>query len=41
MTVSTTNIPILHSVEVAPQVMLPMCQGIATPIHLYVGGEAG
>jgi hypothetical protein len=33
MTVSTTNIPVLHSAEVAhlyPQVMLPICQGIAT-----------
>jgi hypothetical protein len=33
MTVSTTSIPVLHSVEVAhlyPQVMLPICQGIAT-----------
>jgi hypothetical protein len=33
MTVSTTDISVLHSVEVAhlyPQVMLPICQGIAT-----------
>jgi hypothetical protein len=33
MTVSTTDIPVLHSAEVAhlyPQVMLPICQGIAT-----------
>ena len=33
MTVSTASIPVLHSVEVAhlyPQVMLPICQGIAT-----------
>jgi hypothetical protein len=33
MTVSTTDIPVLHSVEVAhlyPQVMLPICQGIAS-----------
>jgi hypothetical protein len=33
MTVSTANIPVLHSVEVAhlyPQVMVPICQGIAT-----------
>jgi hypothetical protein len=33
MTVSTANIPVLHSTEVAhlyPQVMLPICQGIAT-----------
>src|SRR5688500_18103019 len=34
MTVSTASIPVLHSAEVAhlyPQVMLPICQGIATP----------
>jgi hypothetical protein len=33
MTMSTTNIPVLYSVEFAhiyPQVMLPICQGIAT-----------
>jgi hypothetical protein len=33
MTVSTTDIPVLHSVEVAhlyPQVMLPIYQGIMT-----------
>jgi hypothetical protein len=33
MTVSTSDIPVLHSAEVAhlyPQVMLPICQGIAT-----------
>jgi hypothetical protein len=33
MTVSTTDIPVLHSAEVAhlyPQVMLPIFQGIAT-----------
>jgi hypothetical protein len=33
MTVSTADIPVLHIAEVAhlyPQVMLPMCQGIAT-----------
>jgi hypothetical protein len=33
MTVSTTDIPVLHSAEVAhlyPQVILPICQGIAT-----------
>jgi hypothetical protein len=32
MTVSTDSIPVLHSAEVAhlyPQVMLPICQGIA------------
>jgi hypothetical protein len=33
MTVSTADIPVLHSAEVAhlyPQVVLPICQGIAT-----------
>jgi hypothetical protein len=33
MTVSTADIPVLHSAEVAhlyPQVMLPICQGIST-----------
>jgi hypothetical protein len=33
MTVSTTDIPVLHSAEVVhlyPQVMLPICQGITT-----------
>jgi hypothetical protein len=24
-----------------PQVMLPICQGIATPMHLYQGRKAG
>jgi hypothetical protein len=44
MTVSTPDIPVLHSAEIAhlyQQVMLPIYQGIATPIHLYLGGEAG
>jgi hypothetical protein len=44
MTVSMADIPVLHSVEVAhlyPQVMLPICQGITTPIQLYQGSEAG
>jgi hypothetical protein len=44
MTVSTTDIPILHSAEVAhlyPQVMLPVYQGVMNPIHLYQGSEAG
>jgi hypothetical protein len=44
MTVSTTSIPVLHSAEVAhlyPQVMLPICQETANPIHLYRGGKAG
>jgi hypothetical protein len=38
------NFPVLHSSEVAhlyPQVMLPICQETANPIHLYRGGEAG
>jgi hypothetical protein len=33
MTVSTADIPVLHSAEVAhlyPQIMLPICQGIVT-----------
>jgi hypothetical protein len=44
MIVSTADIPLLHSAEVAhlyPQVMLSICQEIATPIHLYQGSEAG
>jgi hypothetical protein len=44
MTVSTADIPVLHSAEVVhlyPQVMLPIYQGIATHIHLYQGSEAG
>jgi hypothetical protein len=44
MTVSTADILVLHSVEVAhlyPQVLLPICQGVMNPIHLYQGGDAG
>jgi hypothetical protein len=44
MTVSMASILVLHSAEVAhiyPQVMLPICQGVMNPIHLYRGGEAG
>jgi hypothetical protein len=44
MTVSTASIPVLHSAEVMhlyPQVMLPIFQEMANPIHLYRGGEAG
>jgi hypothetical protein len=44
MTVSTADIPVLHSAEVAhlyPQVVLPICQWVMNPIHLYRGGEAG
>jgi hypothetical protein len=44
MTVSTADIPILHSLEVAhlyPQVMLPICQGVMNLIHLYKESDAG
>nr|ACN30567.1 unknown [Zea mays] len=44
MTVSTADIPVLHYVEVAhlyPQVMLHICQGVMSPIHLYQGSEVG
>jgi hypothetical protein len=44
MTVSTAEISVLYSIEVAhlyPQVMLPICEGVMNPIHLYQGGEAG
>jgi hypothetical protein len=44
MTMSMTSIAVLHSAEVAhlyPQVMLPIFQETANPIHLYQGGEAG
>jgi hypothetical protein len=44
MTVSTADIQVLHSAEVAylyPQVMLLIYQEKANPIHLYRGGEAG
>jgi hypothetical protein len=43
MTVSTARISVLNSAEVAhlyPQVMLPICQGVMNPIHLYQGSEA-
>jgi hypothetical protein len=43
MTVSMTDIPVLHSAEVAhhhPQAMLPICQGASNLIHLYRGDEA-
>jgi hypothetical protein len=42
--VSMESIPLLHSAEVAhlyPQVMLPICQGVMNPIHIYQGSEAG
>jgi hypothetical protein len=44
MTVSTTDIPVLHSAEFAhlyPQVILPIYQGVMNPIHLYQGSEVG
>jgi hypothetical protein len=44
MTVSTADIPFLHSIEVAhlyPQAMLPISKGSKIPIHLYRGDEAG
>jgi hypothetical protein len=44
MTVSTTDISVLHSAEVVhlyPQVMLPICHGVMNPIHLYRGDKAG
>jgi hypothetical protein len=44
MTVSMTDILVLHSAEVAhhyPQVMLPICQKVMKPLHLYQGSEAG
>jgi hypothetical protein len=44
MTVSTTDIPVLHSIEVVhlyPQVVLPICHGVMNPIHLYQGSEVG
>jgi hypothetical protein len=43
MTVSTTDIPVLHSVEVVhlyPQVMLPICQGIVTS-HIPLSRRRG
>jgi hypothetical protein len=43
MTVSTIDIPVLHSVEVAHlylQVVLPICQGIATS-HLSLPRSRG
>jgi hypothetical protein len=44
MTVIMASILVLHSAEVAhlyPQVMLPICQGVMNPIHLYQESEAG
>jgi hypothetical protein len=44
MTVSTTDIPVLHYGEVThlyPQVMLRIYQGVMNPTHLDQGSEAG
>jgi hypothetical protein len=43
MNVSTTDISVLHSLEMAhlyPQVVIPMCHGVMNPIHLFQGGGA-
>jgi hypothetical protein len=43
MTMSTIDIPVLHSAEVAhlyPQVVLPVCQGIMTS-HSYLPRRRG
>jgi hypothetical protein len=44
MTVSSANIPVLHTTEVAhiyPKVVLPICHGVMNFIHFYRGDEAG
>jgi muramoyltetrapeptide carboxypeptidase LdcA involved in peptidoglycan recycling len=44
MTMSTADIPVLHSLEFAhvyPHAMIPIFHGVMKPIHLYQGGEAG
>jgi hypothetical protein len=44
MTVSTADMPALHSTEVAhlyPQVVLPISLGVMNPIHRYRGDEVG
>jgi hypothetical protein len=44
MTVSTSDMPVLHSTEVAhiyPQVVIPIYHEFMNHIHLYRGGEAG
>jgi hypothetical protein len=44
MTVSTADIPVLHSTEAAhiyPKVVLPICHGVMNLIHLYRGGGQG
>jgi hypothetical protein len=35
-----TSFTLYRGCTLYPQVMLPICQGIATPIHLYQGSEA-
>jgi hypothetical protein len=44
MTVSTADIPILHSADVAhiyPQAVIPIYHRVMNPIHLFRWGEAG
>jgi hypothetical protein len=44
MTMSSASIPVFalyRGCTLYPQVMLPICQGITTLIHLYQGSEAG
>jgi hypothetical protein len=44
MIVSTADIPVLHSAEVAhlyPQVCYPSAKGSQLPIHLYQESETG
>jgi hypothetical protein len=44
LTVSKTNIPVLHFAEVAYlylQVVIPIYHRVMNPIHLFWGGEAG
>jgi hypothetical protein len=44
MTVSSASILVFtlyRGCTLYPQVMLPICQGVANPIHLYLGSAAG
>jgi hypothetical protein len=44
MIVSTADIPVLHSAEVVqlyPQVVSPICNGVVRTPYLYQGSEAG
>jgi hypothetical protein len=44
MTMSTTDIPVLHSTEVTHlthKSCYPFATGLIDPIHLYQGSEAG